>query len=45
LIEDFLEPDLINSILRISQTVPNEDFHQIEKIKDAIMKKFRILAI
>ncbi len=45
LIENFLEPDLINSILRINQTVPNEDFHQIEKIKDTIMKKFRILAI
>ena len=45
LIEDLLEPDLINSILRISQTVPNEAFQRIEKIKDTIMKKLRLLAI
>jgi V/A-type H+-transporting ATPase subunit A len=45
LIEEFLEPELINSILHISQTIPNDAFHQIVKIKDRIMKKLRILAI
>jgi len=45
LIEDLLEPDLINSILRISQTVPNEAFKRIEKIKDTIIKKLKLLAI
>jgi V/A-type H+-transporting ATPase subunit A len=45
LIEEFLEQDIINSILRISQTIPNNAFHQIEKIKDRILKKLKILAI
>jgi len=45
LIEDLLEPDLISSILRISQTVPNEAFQQIEEIKNKLIQKLRILAI
>jgi len=44
-IEDLLGSDLINSILRICQTVPNEDFQQIEEIKEKIMKKLRRLVI
>ena len=45
LIEEFLEQELITSILRISKTIPNEAFHRIERIKERIMKKLRILAI
>ncbi|MFX0104704.1 MAG: V-type ATP synthase subunit A [Candidatus Hodarchaeota archaeon] len=45
LIENLLEPDLITSIVRISQNVPNEDFHQIERIKNKLVQKLRILAI
>jgi V/A-type H+-transporting ATPase subunit A len=41
LIEDFLDPDFVNSILRISQTIPNEDFKSIEKIKDNLLKRLR----
>ncbi|UCC19410.1 MAG: V-type ATP synthase subunit A [Promethearchaeota archaeon] len=44
LIEDLLEPDLIDSILRISQSVPNEDFQRIERIKDKLIQKLRISA-
>jgi V/A-type H+-transporting ATPase subunit A len=45
LIEDLLEPNLISSILRMSQTVPNEDFHRIERIKNKLVQKLRIIAI
>lgn len=45
LIEDLLDTDLITSILRISQTIPNDAFQRIERIKNALIKKLRILAI
>ncbi|MFX1419005.1 MAG: V-type ATP synthase subunit A [Promethearchaeota archaeon] len=45
LIEDILEPDLITSILRIGQTVPNDAFQRIEKIKNTLTQKLRILAL
>lgn len=44
-IEDLLGPDLIDSILRISQTVENENFKKIEEIKKKILKKLRLIAI
>ncbi|MFX0038031.1 MAG: V-type ATP synthase subunit A [Promethearchaeota archaeon] len=44
-IEDVLGSDLINSILRINQTVPNETFQRIEEIKDSVMKKIKKYAI
>jgi V/A-type H+-transporting ATPase subunit A len=45
LIEDLLEPDLISSILRICQTIPNDAFYRIEKIKNKLVQKLRIMAI
>jgi len=45
LIEDILDPDLMTSILRISQTVPNDAFQQIEKIKNRLMQKLRTQSI
>ncbi|MHA1912728.1 MAG: V-type ATP synthase subunit A [Promethearchaeota archaeon] len=45
LIENILDQDLINKILRINQTVPNEDFHKIEVLKDEVVQKLRTLSI
>jgi len=45
LLEDFLDSELINKILRISQTVPNNKFKQIERIKNEVIKKFKLLSI
>jgi V/A-type H+-transporting ATPase subunit A len=45
LLEDLLDTELINKILRISQTVPNNNFKQIERIKNELIKKFRSLSI
>ncbi len=44
MIEEILGSDLIDSILRISQTIPNEEFQRIEEIKDRIIKKLRLIA-
>jgi V/A-type H+-transporting ATPase subunit A len=43
LIEQFLDSELINSILRISQTIPNDAFNRIERIKYELVSKLRIL--
>jgi V/A-type H+-transporting ATPase subunit A len=45
LIEEHLGNDIINTILRINQTIPNEDFKKIEKIKDILINELRKLAI
>ena len=45
LIEDLLDSDLLNEILRIRNTVKNDDFHQIEQLKDKLVRKLRMLAI
>ncbi|MFX1388854.1 MAG: V-type ATP synthase subunit A [Promethearchaeota archaeon] len=45
LIEKFLDPDLINSILRISQTIPNQNFKKIEEIKFKILKRIRAITL
>ncbi|NVM34864.1 MAG: V-type ATP synthase subunit A [Candidatus Lokiarchaeota archaeon] len=45
LIEDLLDSDLLNEILRIRNTVKNDDFHQIENLKDKLVRKLRILSI
>jgi len=42
LIKDILDPDLINSILRIGQMIPNDDFHQIEKLKNKLLETLKI---
>jgi len=44
LLEDLLDSELIDKILRISQTVPNNNFKQIEKIKNELIKKFKLLS-
>jgi V/A-type H+-transporting ATPase subunit A len=44
-LEDILDSELIDKILRISQTVPNRNFQQIERIKNEIIKKFRLVSI
>ena len=43
-IEKILDPELLTSILRISQTIPNEAFQQIERIKRRLIQKLRILS-
>ena len=45
LIEDLLDPDLVNKILRINKTVANEDFHKIESLKNELVQKLRIQSI
>ncbi|MFW9827527.1 MAG: V-type ATP synthase subunit A [Candidatus Thorarchaeota archaeon] len=45
LIEEHLDDDILNSILYMNQTVPNNAFKKIEKIKDKILNKLRKLAI
>jgi len=44
-LEDILDSELIDKILRISQTVPNKNFQQIETIKNELINKFRLLSI
>jgi V/A-type H+-transporting ATPase subunit A len=44
-IEDILDPELLSSILRIRQTIPNEAFKQIERIKNKLIQKLKILAL
>ena len=41
LIENLIESDLLNSILRINQTVSNNDFKKIENLKNKLIKNFR----
>ncbi|MHA2392329.1 MAG: V-type ATP synthase subunit A [Promethearchaeota archaeon] len=45
LIEDLLEPELIDAILRINKTVANEDFRKIEALKKKLVKNLRIRSI
>ena len=45
LLEDLLDSELIDKILRISQTVPNNNFKQIDRIKNELIKKFKLLSI
>jgi V/A-type H+-transporting ATPase subunit A len=45
LIEDLLEPELIDAILRINKTVANEDFRKIEALKKKLVKSLRIQII
>ncbi|MFX0083428.1 MAG: V-type ATP synthase subunit A [Candidatus Hodarchaeota archaeon] len=45
LLEDLLDSELINKIMRISQTVPNNNFNQIERIKNELIRKFRLVSI
>jgi len=44
-IEEILDPELLSSILRIRQTIPNEAFKQIERIKNKLIQKLKILAL
>jgi V/A-type H+-transporting ATPase subunit A len=45
LIENILDQDLITKIVRINQTIPNEEYHKIEIIKDEVVRKLRSLNI
>ncbi len=45
LIEDLLNSDLIDELLKIRNTVKNDDFVQIEKLKDKLIKKLRVLSL
>ncbi|HDZ19353.1 hypothetical protein LCGC14_1285930 [marine sediment metagenome] len=40
-IEDLLDQEFITKLLRLSQTVPNEDFKQIEDMKNSLMQKLK----
>ena len=44
-IENVLDPELISEILRIKDTISNDDFHQIEKLKDKLIEKVRLFTI
>jgi len=44
-IENVLDLELINEILRIKHTISNEDFHQIENLKDKLIEKLRSFTI
>ena len=44
-IEDIVDLEIVNSILRISQMIPNEAFKKIEKIKNKLILKLRTLSI
>jgi predicted small metal-binding protein len=39
LIETNKEDEVINDIIKISHSIPNEDFDQIEKLKDRILNE------
>jgi V/A-type H+-transporting ATPase subunit A len=41
LIEDLLDPDFVNEILRIRNSIANDDFKQIEKLKNKLVQIFR----
>ena len=43
LLEDIKKLDVINTILRIGITIPNEDFDKITEIKDILMKEMEDL--
>ncbi len=45
LIENILDQDLINKIVRIHQTIPNEDIRKIERIKDDVVRRLRSISI
>jgi V/A-type H+-transporting ATPase subunit A len=44
-IEEILDPELLSSILRIRQTIPNEAFQQIERIKSKLIQKLKKLSL
>ncbi len=45
LIGDLIDPSIINSILRINQTVPNDNFKKIEIIKNRLLKAFKQITL
>ena len=45
LIENLLDPEIITEILRIRHSVKNDDFYQIEELKNKLLKKLRSLTI
>ena len=42
LIENLLDPDLVNAILRINTTVTNEEFQKIESLKEKLVKQLKV---
>jgi V/A-type H+-transporting ATPase subunit A len=42
LIENLLDPDLVNAILRINKTVANDDFRKIETLKKRLVRQLRV---
>ncbi len=45
LIENFLDPEIINEILRIRHSVKNDDFYLIEELKNKLLRRLRSLTI
>ncbi|TKJ24268.1 MAG: V-type ATP synthase subunit A [Promethearchaeota archaeon Loki_b32] len=45
LIENFLDSEIINEILRIRHSVKNDDFYLIEELKNKLLKRLRSLTI
>ena len=45
LLEDIKKLDVINTILRIGITIPNEDFDKIVEIKDTLVKEMEYLKL
>jgi len=45
LIENLLDSELLNDILRMRNTIKNEDFSQIEELKNKLIRKLQILAL
>ena len=45
LLEDIKNLDVINSILRIGITIPNESFDKIVEIKDTLIKQMEDLKL
>jgi V/A-type H+-transporting ATPase subunit A len=41
LIENLIDPDLLNAILRINNTIPNEDFRKIETLKKRLVRQLK----
>jgi len=44
-IEEIKELSVINEILRINRTIPNEDFHKIENLKDKLLSEIEELKL
>ncbi len=45
LIENLLDPEIINEILRIRHSVKNDDFYLIEELKNKLLRRLRSLTI